>query len=56
MVTVLRKQFFNTDCGSALAKFNSKDVEERIVREMEKISGISSEILNSVEDLKQLTR
>ena len=47
---------FLTESGSALAKFNSKDVEERLVREMEKISGISSEILNSVEDLKQLTR
>ena len=58
---------FSRSSTDVIAGINSKhvgkDVEDRIVghftefvKELEKISGISAEILNSVEDLKQLNR
>ena len=52
-----------TDGAVQVLEGKTKDFEERMVGhfvgfvgQMEKISGISTEILNSVEDIKQLTR
>jgi hypothetical protein len=52
-----------TDGAAHVSADRPKDFEDRMVGhfagfvgQMEKISGVSAEILNSVEDLKQLTR